>query len=179
MVIQRGKVGRLVNALVVDMRKVMEPFTAQKLKALKSNVLKDFLHVAGPYGVTHLLLLSKSEVSANLRICRLPRGPTITFHILSFSLCKDVVSSLKHASCGQRLFTHPPLVSRSPRWWCVCVTAAHSWYWVASTLSCPPWSCWLPLCRICFPPLAYKQLSILPALLLHVPSLLLGKIINN
>lgn len=36
------------------------------LQALKNNVLKDFLHVAGPYGVTHLLLLSKSEISANL-----------------------------------------------------------------------------------------------------------------
>ncbi|XP_065917105.1 suppressor of SWI4 1 homolog [Dysidea avara] len=109
-VMQRGKVGRFVNSLVLDLRKVMEPFTAQKLKILKNNVLRDFIHVAGPYGVTHFLLLSRSEISANLRICRLPRGPTITFRILSFSLCRDVVSSLRHAMTTPQLFTHPPLL---------------------------------------------------------------------
>ena len=95
-----GKVGRFVNSLVLDFRKVMEPFTAQKLKVsnsvfntlieqsgviytslallqslvvcvvivqiLKNNVLRDFINVAGPYGVTHFLLLSRSEMSANL-----------------------------------------------------------------------------------------------------------------
>lgn len=86
MIFLLGKVGRLVHNLVVesvDIRKVMEPYTTQKLKvasfhsngvflmlldlqALKNIVLKHFLCVAGPYGITHLLLLSKLEISANL-----------------------------------------------------------------------------------------------------------------
>ena len=45
----------------------------------------DFVNVAGPLGVTHFLILSRSESHVNLRICRLPRGPTVTFHITGVS----------------------------------------------------------------------------------------------
>lgn len=30
---------------------------------LKSNVLKDFVHVAGPYGISHFVMFSKTELS--------------------------------------------------------------------------------------------------------------------
>ena len=49
------------------------------------NVLKDFVQVAGPLGVTHFIIISKTEDFINLRICRLPRGPTITFHVKAVS----------------------------------------------------------------------------------------------
>ena len=45
----------------------------------------DFVNVAGPLGVTHFMIVSRSATHVNLRVCRLPRGPTITFHITNVS----------------------------------------------------------------------------------------------
>ena len=53
------------------------------------NVLKDFVQVAGPLGVTHFIIISKTEEFINLRICRLPRGPTVTFHVKAVSLAEE------------------------------------------------------------------------------------------
>ena len=50
-------------------------------KATKKNVLKDFISVAGPMGVTHFIIISKSTEHVYLKIARLPRGPTITFRV--------------------------------------------------------------------------------------------------
>ena len=74
------------------------------------NVLKDFVNIAGPLNVTHLMLLSKTEKSVNLRLVRLPHGPTLTFKIQRYSLCTDVMSSLRkpHMEAGQ--FNHHPLL---------------------------------------------------------------------
>lgn len=56
------------------------------LQVYQKNVLKDFVHVAGPLGVTHFLILSRTEEFVNFRVCRLPRGPTITFHVKAVSI---------------------------------------------------------------------------------------------
>ena len=48
-------------------------------------MLKDFVHVAGPLGVTHFVIVSRTEQYINLKVCRLPRGPTLTFHINAVS----------------------------------------------------------------------------------------------
>ena len=37
-----------------------------KYQVNKKNVVKDFVHVAGPLGVTHLLMLSKTEMGTYL-----------------------------------------------------------------------------------------------------------------
>lgn len=42
--------------------------------------------VAGPLGVTHLLLVSKTADFVNMKVCVLPHGPTVTFHIKAVSL---------------------------------------------------------------------------------------------
>lgn len=49
----------------------------------KSNTLKDFLHVAGPLGVTHFLIFSATDFGSYLRVARVPHGPTLTFRISS------------------------------------------------------------------------------------------------
>ena len=74
-------------------------------------MLKDFVTIAGPLNVSHLLIFSRSEAAIQLRIVRLPRGPTMTFRINSYSLGRDVVSSLRrnHATQSQYL-NHPLLV---------------------------------------------------------------------
>ncbi|KAJ7378091.1 hypothetical protein OS493_024754 [Desmophyllum pertusum] len=109
-VMHKGDVGKSVLQLEMDMRHVMEPYTATKLKVNKKNVVKDFVNVAGPLGVTHLLMLSKTELGTYLRFCRIPRGPTLTFKIQEYSLTKDVVSLLKKPKTFGIQFKKPPLL---------------------------------------------------------------------
>ncbi|XP_051905401.1 suppressor of SWI4 1 homolog [Hippocampus zosterae] len=109
-VFHRGQVGKNVAQLITDVRRVMEPFTAEHLKVKKKNVLKDFVAVAGPIGVTHFIIFSKTPSCINMRLARLPKGPMLYFKVLKYTLVKDVVSSLKkHRMHGQQ-FTHHPLL---------------------------------------------------------------------
>ena len=76
----------------------------------RKNVLKDFISVAGPLNVTHLVTFSKSEASTQMRLIRLPRGPTMTFKVVSYSLSRDVVSMLKRNQATQSQFLCHPLL---------------------------------------------------------------------
>jgi len=109
-VFNRGKIGKNVNDLLRDVRRVWEPFTASSLKARKKNVLKDFVSVAGVLHVSHFVIFTKTEETTNMRVCRLPRGPTLTFQVEAYSLAKDVVSSLKRPNMEARQFKHHPLL---------------------------------------------------------------------
>ncbi|CAH8557713.1 unnamed protein product [Schistosoma turkestanicum] len=55
MVFSRPGVGSLVKQLSLDVREIFEPFTASRLRVTRKNVLKDFITIAGPLNVTHLL----------------------------------------------------------------------------------------------------------------------------
>ncbi|XP_071776769.1 suppressor of SWI4 1 homolog [Centroberyx gerrardi] len=109
-VFHRGQIGKNVGQLVQDVRRVMEPFTAESLKIRKKNVLKDFVAIAGPLGVTHFMIFSKTPSSVNLRLARLPKGPMLHFRVTKYSLIKDVVSSLKRHRMHEQQFTHHPLL---------------------------------------------------------------------
>lgn len=109
-VFNRGKIGKNVNDLLRDVRRVWEPFTASTLKARKKNVLKDFVSIAGVLHVSHFVIFTKTEETVNMRVCRLPRGPTLTFQVESYSLAKDVVSALKRPNMEARQFKHHPLL---------------------------------------------------------------------
>lgn len=75
----RGQVGKSVKLLVADMKKLMLPYTADKLQVrivdfmlliviLQSrtgNQLKDFAHVAGPLGITHFLVFTATELGTH------------------------------------------------------------------------------------------------------------------
>ena len=91
-VIKSGKVDTLVSQLVTDFRKVMEPHTASKLAERKNNRLKDYLSVAGQLGVTHIGSFSQTQVSTNLRLARFPKGPTLNFKVVAYSLMRDIHS---------------------------------------------------------------------------------------
>ncbi|XP_076866059.1 suppressor of SWI4 1 homolog [Brachyhypopomus gauderio] len=109
-VFHRGQIGKTAGQLVTDMRRVMEPYTARSLKVKKKNVLKDFVTVAGPLGVTHFLVFTKTPSSINLRLARLPKGPTLHFRVTKYSLIKDVVSSQKRQRMHGQQFAHHPLL---------------------------------------------------------------------
>ncbi|KAL6987013.1 hypothetical protein U1Q18_012774 [Sarracenia purpurea var. burkii] len=109
-VFSRGKLPGSLSQLQMDLRKLMLPFTALKLKEKKRNKLRDFLNVAGPMGVTHFLILSKTEIAPYLRVARTPQGPTLTFKIQEYSLAVDVAQSQVRPRCPQDLFKNPPLI---------------------------------------------------------------------
>ncbi|XP_053157938.1 suppressor of SWI4 1 homolog [Hemicordylus capensis] len=109
-VFHRGRIGKNLHQLILDVRRVMEPYTASSLKVRKKNSLKDFVTVAGPLGVTHFLVFTKTPTNINLKFIRLPGGPTLTFRVTQYSLIKDVVSSLKRHRMHEQQFTHHPLL---------------------------------------------------------------------
>ncbi|XP_034567344.1 suppressor of SWI4 1 homolog [Notolabrus celidotus] len=109
-VFHRGQIGKNVGQLIQDVRRIMMPYTAESLKIKKKNVLKDFVAIAGPLGVTHFMIFSKTPSSINMRLARLPKGPTLHFRVLKYSLIKDVVSSLKKHRMHDQQFTHHPLL---------------------------------------------------------------------
>ncbi|KRX71470.1 Suppressor of SWI4 1 -like protein [Trichinella sp. T6] len=113
-IFHRGRVGSYVRRLIGDLRKTFSPFSAAKLKVgncfgcaysascgclllqvRKSNSLKDFVSIAGPLSVSHMLIFTRSESFLNMRLIRLPRGPTLMFRVLEYTLAKDVVSALR------------------------------------------------------------------------------------
>ena len=100
----------VLKDLESDVRKLLSPNTATNLKETRRNVLKDFIHVAGPLGVTHLLMLSATHNAAYLRIAKSPRGPTLTLRIHEYSLIRDILSSQQRPRAPQKMWLGAPLV---------------------------------------------------------------------
>ncbi|ORY40700.1 Brix-domain-containing protein, partial [Rhizoclosmatium globosum] len=100
--------------LVKDVRRVMEPHTASNIKERKGNKLKDFVHVAGLLGVSHLVMFSTTESASGakigLRIGRMPRGPTLSFNVKQYVLTKDVQATQARPKSPGSDFKVSPLV---------------------------------------------------------------------
>lgn len=88
-------------------------FMPPVLQEKKRNNLRDFLNVAGPMGVTHFLILSKTPSSPYLRVATTPQGPTLTFKIHEYSLAADIARSQLHPRCPKDLFKNSALVKYS------------------------------------------------------------------
>jgi ribosome biogenesis protein SSF1/2 len=112
--IRRGKTELEVVELVSDVRKMMRPYTAVRLKEDAKNrkmKLNDYAtKLSSALGVSHLLAFSQNESRIYARIARCPTGPTLTFQIQQFSLTKHVVASQKRPYYTPSLYDHPPLV---------------------------------------------------------------------
>lgn len=80
------------------------------LQEKRRNNLKDFLNVAGPMGVTHFLMLSKTDTAPYLRVSRTPQGPTLTFKIHEYAFAADIAQSQLRPRCPPDLFKNSPLV---------------------------------------------------------------------
>ncbi|XXG98083.1 hypothetical protein Hte_004402 [Hypoxylon texense] len=106
-----GEVGSSISQLAKDVRQVMEPGTASRLRERRANRLRDYVTMTGPLGVTHLLLFSRSDSgNTNLRIATTPRGPTLHFRVEKYSLCKDVRKAQRHPKGGGKEYITPPLL---------------------------------------------------------------------
>ena len=97
-VIGKGKLTQAQQQLVTDFRRAMEPLTASNLHEKKGNKIADFLNVAGPLGVTHMVVFSGTELGTYMRLGRVPHGPTLTYKINEFSLCADIQRAQKRPS---------------------------------------------------------------------------------
>lgn len=103
--------------LLSDLRGMLAPYTAEKLRQNRTNTLKDFVSAASIFGVTHLLMLAQPAKSRsrhiatpeaqsratdmarlNLRIGALPRGPTLTFRVNKYALRRDIGRATKRPS---------------------------------------------------------------------------------
>jgi len=61
--------------------------------------------------VTHLLVLSRSMLGyINIRICKVPRGPTLTFRVNNYMLAKDVISLLRRPKSTKTGHDSAPLL---------------------------------------------------------------------
>ncbi|KAJ1607124.1 IMP4 domain-containing protein [Cryptosporidium canis] len=110
-VLRRGKVIKHLKNLVMDLRYLMSPWSAIRLQENKYNKIKDFISIAGPLGISHILAVSQTVSGAYLRLIVLPSGPTATFKIENFSLMHDIRSSQKRPrSCNSDYLTSPLLV---------------------------------------------------------------------
>lgn len=78
-VVPLGKTGKCVRELVADFRRVMEPFTASRIKPRPGNVVKDYVQIAGPLNVTHMVGFTKTDLGPYIKFARFPRGPTLTY----------------------------------------------------------------------------------------------------
>ena len=83
--------GKSVTTLVRDVRRIMEPNTATRLQEREKNKLRDYLTMAGPLGVSHMLIFNQSDAGINMRVLRCPRGPTVTFRVNKYSLASDIM----------------------------------------------------------------------------------------
>lgn len=111
-VIKRGQVGPYLKELLHDMRNIMYPFTALKLKESKKNSIKDFISAAGIFGVSHMQIFTQTETSNYLRLLKTPKGPTIAFKVLNYSLARDVVSFVQSARKQTKIFS--PTLQSAP-----------------------------------------------------------------
>ena len=110
-VICRGKISNSLTELMQCMRQVMMPYTASNLKDTRKNVLKDYVAIAGPMHVSHLIVFSQTSMSPVMKIAHLPHGPTVYFRINSFSTINDVLNHVERTSLGEKLFHYQPLVA--------------------------------------------------------------------
>lgn len=109
-IIKRGPIGGGLSLLMQDLRCVFEPFTAKNLHVTRKNSVRDFVSVASIFHVQNMLIFTKTDKSAYLRFCKLPRGPTLSYKIIDYTLRRDVIASQRKPCSAPDLYLRAPLV---------------------------------------------------------------------
>jgi ribosome biogenesis protein SSF1/2 len=78
----------------------MMPYTAKNLEITKKQKTEEIVDFANKMAVSHLVKLSQTEKGTIMKICKLPRGPTVSFSLHEYCDDKDVQKFLK--SNGQQ-----------------------------------------------------------------------------
>lgn len=109
-VLRRGRHSAILKDLEKDIRTLMSPNTAANLREHRKNTVRDFIEVAGPLGISHLLILTATQTASYLRMAKTPRGPTLTLRIHEHSLMRDVLGSQPRPRAPKSMWLTPPLV---------------------------------------------------------------------
>mmetsp|Transcript_13478 Transcript_13478/g.24165 ORF Transcript_13478/g.24165 Transcript_13478/m.24165 type:complete len:358 (-) Transcript_13478:724-1797(-) len=110
-VIRRGRLPAGARQLALELRTALMPHTASRLQERPSNSLKDYVAIAGRLGITHLWLLSATDLGVYLRVARMPRGPTLSFKVLEYSLQNEVKALQRRPLIlSNEDFRDPPLL---------------------------------------------------------------------
>ncbi|XP_027204488.2 brix domain-containing protein peter pan [Dermatophagoides pteronyssinus] len=109
-VIHRGSISKKLEQLLRNVRQIMEPFTASKLKVRKKNTIKDFVSISSYLNVNYMIIFTESSIAPYMRLCRVPRGPTITYKILNCTLAQDVLAGQRKPHINTKLFHNAPLL---------------------------------------------------------------------
>eukprot|EP00916_Digyalum_oweni_P006979 GHVL01011903.1.p1 GENE.GHVL01011903.1~~GHVL01011903.1.p1 ORF type:complete len:230 (+),score=36.67 GHVL01011903.1:234-923(+) len=88
----------------------MLPHSSAKLKESRKNKIKDFVNAATVFGVTHIQILNQKKEKIFLRICKLPKGPTLTFNIIKYSLMHDIRCIQNNPRNSKIDYESPPLM---------------------------------------------------------------------
>eukprot|EP00835_Amoeboradix_gromovi_P004428 NODE_344_length_10554_cov_0.516308.p4 type:complete len:313 gc:universal NODE_344_length_10554_cov_0.516308:1501-563(-) len=100
-----------VNDLVTNTRALMEPYVLTKLKQKASNTMKDFVSMAGTLNCGHIWVYNLTDNHLNLRLSRLPQGPTLVFRVNQLATHADIIKDQprpKSFSIGT--ITTPPVL---------------------------------------------------------------------
>ena len=112
--IRRGKVESEVSELVDDVRRMMLPYTAANFKEDHKNrklTLGVYAkNLAMPMGVSHILAFSQREERVQMRLARVPEGPTMSFRVHRFSLSKHIRATQRRPISPSGLYQHSPIV---------------------------------------------------------------------
>lgn len=98
--------------LVSDVRGLMSPNTAIKLKERKGAKLKDYADMSTVFNVTHLIAFSmNANGNVNCKVGRLQNGPTLTFKVKGFTLTKHVRAAQRRpVDTSQGIYKSSPIV---------------------------------------------------------------------
>ncbi|XP_952278.1 (SSF, Peter Pan) family member protein, putative [Theileria annulata] len=96
LVIRRGSVNHEMKQLAQNLRLILSPNCAARLKEGSRQRLRDFTSVTDVLGLTHLIVLSQGSEISYLKIANLPSGPSFTFQINKISLISDIFKHCKN-----------------------------------------------------------------------------------
>jgi len=74
------------------------------------NSVKDYVHVAAQYGITHVWTVMQTDAHVHLRLIRLPHGPTLTFRIHEYTNARMVRAAQRAPVDPSDALEHSPLV---------------------------------------------------------------------
>ena len=103
-----------MSELVDDLRKLMLPYTAlhfqEDAKNTKLTLSRYSRELAMPMGISHILAFSQNQERLNMRLARVPEGPTMTFRVQQFSLSRHVKAIQRRPYNSAGAFQQPPVV---------------------------------------------------------------------
>jgi ribosome biogenesis protein SSF1/2 len=116
LIVRRGKIASELSECMMDLRRMMMPYTAMNFQDTNANMnltLSQYCAaVALPMGITHILQLSQKEDRCNMRIARVPEGPTLYFRVYAFTLIRHIQSIQRRPISihNTAIMSHPPIV---------------------------------------------------------------------